>query len=95
MQNVTIDLKQNPEVADVIKTMQPGDSVDLHCSIKSMDDQTLVLTVNEAEEGKDPEADPDADPDAEQPAAGESMDGPQGGATPDAAGMTGAETASM
>ncbi len=55
MQTLTIDLKKNPDIADLTRTMQPGDLVDLHSSIKSMDEQTLTLTVESAEEGHEPE----------------------------------------
>lgn len=52
MENIVIDKKKNPDITDVVATMQPGDAVDLHCSIKANDDQTLTLTVREASEGK-------------------------------------------
>jgi hypothetical protein len=61
MQTLTIDLVKEPEIKDLTASMQPGDLVDLHTSIKSIDDQTLVLTINEAEEGKEPEETTDGD----------------------------------
>lgn len=99
METLTIDLKKNPDIADLVKTMQPGDAVDLHTSIKGLDDQTLTVTVREASEGKPFEEDEDEDEDQkageeaadETPAPGESQDGAQAGAGPDAMGMTGGE----
>lgn len=55
MQDVMIDLKRNPEIADVAKDFQPGDRVDLHAVVKGIDDQTFTLTVESASEGKDPD----------------------------------------
>lgn len=49
MQNITIDLKKTPEIADAVADMEPGDAVALHGTIKSLDDQTLVVTVDELE----------------------------------------------
>jgi preprotein translocase subunit YajC len=57
MQTLTIDLKREPEIADLVADLQPGDPVLLHTTIKAMDDQTLTLTLEEAEEGQ---ANPDA-----------------------------------
>lgn len=54
MQVITIDLKKNPDIADLLVDMEPGDILDLHCSIKAMDDQTCSLTVQSAEEGREP-----------------------------------------
>lgn len=97
METITVDLKKNPDIAEIIRGMQPGDPVDLHTSIKGMDDQTLTLTIRQASEGKpfdhedgDDEENPDGD---EVTPPGESMDGSQAGAGPDAMGMTGGETA--
>jgi hypothetical protein len=93
METLTIDLKKNPDIADLVKTMQPGDPVDLHTSIKAADDQTLTLTVRSASEGKPFPAEEVDEEEAEEesPAPGESMDGSQAGAGPDAMGMTGGE----
>lgn len=93
METLTIDLKKNPDIADLVKTMQPGDAVDLHTSIKGLDDQTLTVTVREASEGKpfDDEDEEEEPANDETPAPGESQDGAQAGASPDAMGMTGGE----
>lgn len=99
MQVLQIDLKKEPEIADLIQTMQVGDRLDLHASIKAMDDQTLTVTIDGAKEGEEPEDDPDAPggnegsagADEDQP--GKSMDGAQGGSTPDPAGLLGGEQA--
>jgi hypothetical protein len=96
METLTIDLKKNPDIADLVKTMQPGDPVDLHTSIKGLDDQTLTVTVREASEGKpfdEDDSDPENDETPPPAEPGESMDGSQAGAGPDAMGMTGGEPA--
>ena len=93
METLTIDLKKNPDIADLVGTMQPGDAVDLHTSIKALDAQTLTVTVREASEGKpfDEEEEEEHEGDDVTPAPGESEDGAQAGAGPDAMGMTGGE----
>ena len=53
MQSLTIDLKKNPEVERLVSAMEPGGKVDLHCSIRARDEQTLTLTLEEASEGAD------------------------------------------
>jgi hypothetical protein len=53
MSTVTIDLNTNSDVKDLVADKQPGDKIDLRTSIKSLDGQTLVLTVEEATEGED------------------------------------------
>jgi len=57
MQVLTIDLKRNPDVEALVVDKEPGDLIDLHCSIKVLDAQTLTLTLDEAEEGKEPAED--------------------------------------
>ena len=47
MQSITIDLAKSPEIADEVADSQPGDEVTLHATIKSLDAQTLVVTVSE------------------------------------------------
>ncbi len=98
MQTVIIDLKKNPDIADLVRTMQPGDRVELQTSIKAVDDQTLTLTVEEAAEGKEPEApEEDEQPEGDQttPPGGDMDEGrPAGGGT-DARTITGGETAAM
>lgn len=86
MQTIIIDLKKNPEIADLVTDKQPGDRILLHTSIKQLNDQTLELTIEEAEEGKDPDADENPPGGNEGSAAtGENMDTPQVGATPNTA----------
>jgi hypothetical protein len=92
MEILTIDLKKNPDIAEITRTMQPGDPVDLHTSIKAMDDQTLTLTVREASEGKPFDEDDEPEPAPETP-PGASQDGSQAGAGPDAMGLQGGEAA--
>lgn len=55
MQTITIDLKKTPEIADAVAGMEPGSEVCLHATIKSLDDQSLVLTVEELSVPKDEE----------------------------------------
>ncbi len=52
MSPITIDLNKEPDLKDFLADKQPGDPIDLHCSIKSIDDQTVVLTFEEASEGQ-------------------------------------------
>lgn len=51
MQTLTIDLKKNPEVANLVSGMEPGKRIVLQTSIKANDDQTLTLTLESAEAG--------------------------------------------
>lgn len=53
MQVITIDLTKTPEIADEVAGMEPGDEVCLHATIKSLDPQTLVVTVEELSVPKD------------------------------------------
>lgn len=81
MQTILIDLKKNPDIADLVADMQPGDAIDLHGTIKSLDDQTLEITIEEASKGKEEPA-----PETPEPAEpGDEMSPPQAGAGPDAA----------
>lgn len=52
MQTITLDLKKEPDIAALVADMQPGDPVTLHTTVKAKDDQTLTLTLEEAEEGE-------------------------------------------
>lgn len=47
MQSLTVDLNKNPEVKDAIADCEPGEELCIHCTIKSKDDQTLVVTMEE------------------------------------------------
>lgn len=49
MQTITVDLRKEPEIADLALDMHPGDGIRLCGTIKSIDDQSLVITVEEAE----------------------------------------------
>lgn len=67
MSPITIDLNREPELKDLLADKQPGDKIDLHCSIKSIDDQTAVMTFEEASAGaasddESTEAAPDTEP---------------------------------
>ena len=68
MQTITIDLKKNPDVADLVADMDPGTSICLTTSIKAKDDQTLTLTLDSAEEceSKDEEDAEDSEEDTEE-----------------------------
>lgn len=56
MDTIDIDLRKNPDLSALIADMQPGDPVTLHTTIQHKDDQTVKLTIEDAEEG---EAKPD------------------------------------
>lgn len=47
MQTLAIALDKSPEIADEVADSEPGDEVTLHATIKSLDAQTLVVTVSE------------------------------------------------
>ena len=53
-QRLTIDLKKNPEVADLIADMEVGSYVNLSTSIVAKDEQTLTLELEEATTGEAP-----------------------------------------
>jgi len=94
MQSLTIDLKKNPAIADLVQTMQPGDYVDLITSIKALDDQTLTLTVTSAREGSEPAADEkDVTGDVTTPPGGDMDEGQPAGGGADARTISGGETA--
>lgn len=56
MQTITIDLKKMPEVADFLADKEPGDEVYLCGTIKSLDDQTAVVTVTHFDEREEDDA---------------------------------------
>ena len=63
MQDVVIDLTKEPEIADTVADMQPGDRFSFHGTIKSLDDQTLVVTIDEHDtEKRDPDKDVETKP---------------------------------
>lgn len=53
MQTIDIDLKQNPDIANLVADLEPGAKIELSTSIKAKDDQTLTLTIESASEGED------------------------------------------
>lgn len=53
MQVIQLDLKKNPDIADFLVDKEPGDAVTLHGTIKSLDDQTAVITIEEIGEAID------------------------------------------
>ena len=59
MQTVPIDLKKNPDIADFLIDKEPGDEVCLYGTIKSLDDQTAVITIEEVGESKKKEEEED------------------------------------
>lgn len=69
MQDISIDLRRNPELADLLVDMKPGDKIYLCTSIKNLDDQTADLTIEGAyddtkelhEDETTPEEDGDGD----------------------------------
>ncbi len=63
MQTITLDLKKLPDVANFLTDKEPGDPVYLCGTIKSLDDATCVVTVEEIEdrEEKDEGASDNAD----------------------------------
>lgn len=75
-QEVIIDLTKAQDIADEVADMQPGDEVVLHGTIKSLDEQTLVVTVQELSV---PKAVSDGDgADTETPAEDTAEPGPSG-----------------
>lgn len=52
MQLVQIDKKKSPDIADWAADKEPGDRVCLYGTIKSNDDQTIGITVEEIEDDK-------------------------------------------
>lgn len=68
MQRLTIDLKKNAEVADLVSDKQPGDRIMAELSIVSMDEQSLVVELDsvhesapEVEEAEEVEVESDDD----------------------------------
>lgn len=84
MQVLQIDLFKNPEVAQVVSDMQPGDDIIIHGTIKALDDQTLTVTVEEVEQGSELAAPGGTDPN-------ESAMAPNGGSAPAAQDLLGGE----
>lgn len=96
MQSLMIDLKKNPEIAELTRTMHPGDYVDLHAMLKALDDQTATLTIVSAEEGEAPDHDEEPkEGDDVTPPGGDMDEGEPAGGGADAKVLTGGETAAM
>ena len=60
MQELTIDLKKNPEVADAISELALGDEIAIYATIKAKDDQKLIVRLSEVEAGEESEESEDA-----------------------------------
>lgn len=56
---IPIDLTKNPEVAALVADKSPGDWILLKASIKSKDDQTLQVRLEECDDCEKPESDED------------------------------------
>lgn len=70
MQTLTLDLKKTPDIADAVAGMAVGEEVCLHATIKSLDEQTLIVTVEELSVPKE------ADDEEDKPVGGnEGSDG--------------------
>ena len=61
---IIIDLKKQTEVADLVATLEPGDTIILETTIQAKDDQTLTLSLVSATTAEGEEA-------AEEPEKGE------------------------
>lgn len=73
MTTVKIPLGQNPELAALVADRAPGDWIALKASIKSKDDQTVEVRLEECDECEKPQTDEDASDEeadaSEEPAA--------------------------
>ena len=73
-QRITIDLKKNPKIAELIADLEPADCLYAELTIVSKDEQSLVVEIEAASEtaadleGKDTDDDTDdeADDDADE-----------------------------
>lgn len=54
-QQISIDLNKNPDVADVVRDLAPGQFVELQLSVVHKDDQTVVLEIEEVDVGAESE----------------------------------------
>lgn len=66
--NIQVDLKANPEVADLISDMEMGKSVSFVTSLKSKNDSLAEFTLTRAEEGPEDEDEEDGDDESEEEA---------------------------
>lgn len=72
-QIIKIDLKKNPDVADLVSDKEVGARITLETTIKSKDENFLTLTLQEADEGK-VSSDEDDDESEDAPASGDAYD---------------------
>lgn len=72
---IQIDLKRNPEVADLIADMNMGDRVSFVTSLKSKNDSLAEFTLEKAEEGpaKTEEEEGDGESESEAETDGDEM----------------------
>jgi|GEM_PF-5813613 hypothetical protein len=57
-----IDLKKNPEVAEVVQDLPLGTNITIYATIKNKDEQTLEYTIEEVESaGESAESSSDAE----------------------------------
>ncbi len=89
MQVIQLDLKKLPEIKDFLVDKEPGDEVCVYATIKSLDDQTAVLTIEEIGDPMDDKEEKDEGDGADTAAPGDNMDSPQAGEGPDPAGPFG------
>ncbi len=67
MTKLPIDLKKNPEVASLVADMEVGATVRLETTIKSKDEQTLVLVLESATAGEATATDDEGDEEESEP----------------------------
>jgi len=75
MQTLIIDLKSNPEVANVVAGLEPGTGLIFKTSIKSLDEQTLKVTLEEVEAPGGSESEPAMGKDTDYAAEVETEEG--------------------
>lgn len=79
MQNIQIDRKKSAEIDDWAADKEPGDRIRLYGTIKSLDDQTIGVTIDEVGDGDDDDEDDD---EAELEAGNEGSDAAPVGSPP-------------
>ncbi len=83
MKTVAIDLNANAAVKDFAMDKEPGDLIALQCSIVSKDEQTMVVRINDVEEGTEKESDSeDSGENGEESSAADAGDDETGGFPP-------------
>lgn len=68
-----IDLKKNPDAAEVVADLPIGASIVIYATIKAKDDQTLSYAISSIEEGS-PEDDEDEETEGAMSSDSESME---------------------